>query len=147
MPWRSMMVLMCGTWRSFHWPKRATPAPPAFCYGPRPRDENQLWMARLAYYGRWSDRGKWSVGAEKANYRKTFLLPGESSTERSDQPWRIYRVVAIQLSKAASAYAGYTQEIEQSLDLGARYQLKLIWARASLRLLAQNVGNVYSWGR
>jgi iron complex outermembrane receptor protein len=87
---------------------------PDFTYGPRTRDENQLWMAGVAYHGRWSDRGELSVGAEKANYRKVILVPGESAAERSDQPWRLYGVAAVTLFNGASAYAGYTQGIEDS---------------------------------
>lgn len=89
-------------------------ARPDFQYGPRTRDENRLSMAGVAYHGRWSDHGEGSVGVEKADYHKSLVAPGESAANRGDKPWRFYGTVKVPLFKGASAYAGYTQGIEDS---------------------------------
>jgi iron complex outermembrane receptor protein len=89
-------------------------AQPHFEYGPRTRDENQLWIAGIAYHDRWLEHGELSVGVQRANYEKTIDVPGAMTGRRTDDPWRFYGIAALNLSGNADLFAGYTQGVEDS---------------------------------
>ena len=87
---------------------------PNFTYGPLTRDDNQLWAAGVAYHGRWAQLGEFSAGIERVDYLKSVTLPGDATVRRTDEPWRFYGIIAINLLKGADLYAGYTQGVEDS---------------------------------
>jgi iron complex outermembrane receptor protein len=87
---------------------------PDFTYGPLTRDQDYLWTAGLAYHGRWLGVSELSAGIERVDYGKTIVLPGEAEAHRTEEPSRLYSVVAVHLFKDADLYAGYTQGIEDS---------------------------------
>ena len=87
---------------------------PTFAYGPETRDDDELWTAGLAYHGRWLAVGELSAGVQKVDYRKTVTLPGAAPGHQTDEPWRLYTALAVDVSARADVYAGYTQGIEDS---------------------------------
>ncbi len=87
---------------------------PVFRFGPLSRDRINQTAVGAAYDGRWKDVGEISFGISRANYRKTTTLPGLAPIVSRSTPWLYNGTVAVYLSKAITAYAGYARGLEES---------------------------------
>ena len=87
---------------------------PAFTYGARTRDRTDLWSAGFAYRAQWQGRGDFAFGIQQENYTKDVVSPTVSEERFKDRPLRVYGTAALSLSERATAYAGYTQGLEDS---------------------------------
>ena len=94
---------------------QAVQAPePLFGYSARTHDRTQLWSGGVAYRAQWQGHADLALGVQQENYDKTVDIPGLPKAHLSDHPLRAYGTVAVGLSERATAYAGYTQGLEDS---------------------------------
>ena len=87
---------------------------PAFTYSARTHDRTELWSAGIAYRAQWQGRGDFAFGIQQENYSKDVTSPALPETHLTDHPLRAYGTTALALSDRATAYAGYTQGLEDS---------------------------------
>jgi iron complex outermembrane receptor protein len=87
---------------------------PAFRYTSRTSDRTELWSAGFAYRGQWQGRGEFALGLQQESYDKAVTPPGSTELRLTDKPLRAYGTAALALSDRATAYAGYTQGLEDS---------------------------------
>ena len=87
---------------------------PVFSYSARTRDDTKLWDMGAAYKLQWDARGEAAFGVQQENYDKNVSTPGLPPARLVDRPLRIYGSAAIALSRWLTAYAGYTQGLEDS---------------------------------
>ena len=87
---------------------------PAFAYSARTHDRTELWSAGIAYRAQWQGRGDFAFGIQQENYSKDVTSPALPETHLTDHPLRAYATTALALSDSATAYAGYTQGLEDS---------------------------------
>jgi iron complex outermembrane recepter protein len=86
---------------------------PTFNYSERTHDRTELWSEGLAYRGQWQGHGEVALGLQQESYDKDVTSPG-SEVRLTDKPLRAYGTAAVSLSDRATAYAGYTQGLEDS---------------------------------
>lgn len=89
-------------------------AKPSFAFTPRTEDRTELWSAGIAYRAQWQGHGVFEVGVQQESYRKKVTSPNLPVAQRSDQPLRAYGNGALALGDRTTAYAGYTQGLEDS---------------------------------
>jgi len=87
---------------------------PAFTYSARTHDRTDLWSAGVAYRAQWQGRADLAFGIQQENYSKEVSSPGLPEAEVSDHPLRAYGTAAIAVTERATAYACYTQGLEDS---------------------------------
>jgi len=87
---------------------------PAFSYSARTRDRTKLWSVGSAYRVQWDAHGELAFGVQQENYDKQVATPGLPKARLADRPLRIYGTAAVALSRRLTAYAGYTQGLEDS---------------------------------
>ena len=87
---------------------------PNFQYTERTRDLTRLWSAGVGYRVQWKQHGDLEVGVQRENYQKTVDSPGLPQAQLKDSPIRAYAQTALILSDRLTAYAGYTQGLEDS---------------------------------
>ncbi len=87
---------------------------PAFAYSSRTHDRTELWSAGIAYRAQWQGRGDFAFGIQQENYTKDVTSPGLPEARLTDRPLRAYGTAALALTERATAYAGYTQGLEDS---------------------------------
>jgi iron complex outermembrane receptor protein len=87
---------------------------PTFTYSARTHDRTELWSAGIAYRAQWQDRGDFAFGIQQESYTKDVTIPDLSEAHLTDHPLRGYSTAAFALTDRATAYAGYTQGLEDS---------------------------------
>jgi iron complex outermembrane recepter protein len=87
---------------------------PTFSYSSRTNDRTELWSAGIAYRVQWQDRGDFALGIQQESYTKDVTSPALPEAHLTDHPERGYGTAALALSDRATAYAGYTQGLEDS---------------------------------
>lgn len=89
-------------------------AEPDFNFGPLSREEVRQITGGIGYEGRWLKVGELSLGVQKTDYEKNTLIPGRPALVTKDSPWLYNGTLALHLSNALVAYAGYTRGLEES---------------------------------
>jgi len=87
---------------------------PSFSYSVRTNDHTELWSAGLAYRGQWQGHGEFALGLQQESYEQTVTLPGAPESRLTDRPLRGYASAAMGVAERLTAYAGYTQGLEDS---------------------------------
>ena len=87
---------------------------PNFSYAARTRDRTELWSAGVAYRAQWQGHGDFAVGVQQENYDKNVSTPDLAPARLTDHPLRAYGNAALSVSERVTAYAGYTQGLEDS---------------------------------
>jgi len=87
---------------------------PNFTYSARANDRAKLWSAGSAYHVDWRRRAEFELGVQDENYREAASAPGAPASDVSAHTPRVYSNVAVALASAWTAYAGYTQGLENS---------------------------------
>jgi iron complex outermembrane receptor protein len=87
---------------------------PNFSYAARTQDRTELWSAGVAYRAQWQGHGDFAVGVQQENYDKNVSSPGLPTARLTDDPLRAYGNAALALGDGVTAYAGYTQGLEDS---------------------------------
>ncbi len=87
---------------------------PTFVFGPLSRDHVRQTTYGAAYDGRWKDVGEISFGVSRADYRKTTTLAGAAPVDARSRPWLYNATLALAVSTAITAYAGYAKGLEES---------------------------------
>jgi iron complex outermembrane recepter protein len=87
---------------------------PAFSYSARTHDRTELWSAGLAYRAQWQEHGDFAFGLQRESYTKDVNSPALPEAQLQDHPLRAYATAALVLTERATAYAGYTQGLEDS---------------------------------
>jgi len=87
---------------------------PAFLLAETTRDHTQSWSGGLAYHGHWLGHAELSGGVQRVSYHKAVSVPGFPELLSSDVPWRSYGNLAVEITKPLTAYAGFTQGLEDS---------------------------------
>ena len=87
---------------------------PAFSYSALTRDRTELWSVGTAYRVQWDAHGELALGVQQESYDKQVATPGLAAASLQDRPLRIYGNAAVALSSRLTAYAGYTQGLEDS---------------------------------
>jgi len=87
---------------------------PSFTYTARTQDRTQLWSAGAAYRAQWQGHGDFGFGIQQESYDKNVLSPALAAARRTDHPLRGYGTGALALGESVTAYAGYTQGLEDS---------------------------------
>jgi iron complex outermembrane recepter protein len=87
---------------------------PAFIYSALTRDRTELWSVGTAYRVQWDAHGELALGVQQESYDKQVTTPGLATASLEDRPLRIYGNAAVALSSRLTAYAGYTQGLEDS---------------------------------
>ena len=87
---------------------------PNFSYTARTQDRTELWSAGVAYRAQWQGHGDFAVGVQQENYDKDVSSPGLPAARLTDHPLRAYGNAALTLGDRVTAYAGYTQGLEDS---------------------------------
>jgi iron complex outermembrane receptor protein len=87
---------------------------PAFSYSARTGDHTQLWSVGGAWRVQWDARGEFAFGVQQETYDKHVATPGLPAAQLEDRPLRIYSTAAAALTPRLTAYAGYTQGLEDS---------------------------------
>jgi len=87
---------------------------PSFSYTARTQDRTELWSAGVAYRAQWQGHGDFAVGIQQENYDKKVSSPGLPTARLTDHPLRAYGNAALVLGERVTAYAGYTQGLEDS---------------------------------
>jgi iron complex outermembrane receptor protein len=87
---------------------------PSFTYSARTHDRTELWSAGLAYHAQWQERGDFAFGMQQESYDKDVNSPALAEARLTDHPLRAYATGALALTNRVTAYAGYTQGLEDS---------------------------------
>jgi iron complex outermembrane recepter protein len=87
---------------------------PTFNYTARTHDRTELWSAGIAYRAQWQERGDFAFGIQQESYTKEVNSPALPEARLTDHPLRAYGTAALALTDRATAYAGYTQGLEDS---------------------------------
>jgi len=87
---------------------------PSFAYSARTQDRTELWSAGVAYRAQWRGHGDFTFGVQQESYDKNVSSPGLPLARLSDHPLRAYGNAALALGERVTAYAGYTQGLEDS---------------------------------
>jgi iron complex outermembrane receptor protein len=87
---------------------------PSFTYGARTHDRTKLWGAGVAYRAQWQGRADLALGIQQQSYSKDVISPAFPVAHLSDRPLRAYATAALALTEHVTAYAGYTQGLEDS---------------------------------
>src|ERR1700691_2452532 len=87
---------------------------PDFSYTARTQDRTELWSAGVAYRAQWQGHGDFAVGVQQENYDKNVSSPGLPTARLTDHPLRAYGNAALAIGERVTAYAGYTQGLEDS---------------------------------
>jgi len=87
---------------------------PSFTYSARTHDRTELWSTGVAYRTQWQGRGDFAFGIQEESYSKSVITPNIPEAHLSDHPLRAYGTFALALTDRATAYAGYTQGLEDS---------------------------------
>jgi iron complex outermembrane recepter protein len=87
---------------------------PSFTYSARTHDRTELWSTGVAYRAQWQGRGDFAFGIQEESYSKDVITPQIPEAHLSDRPLRAYGTFALALTDRATAYAGYTQGLEDS---------------------------------
>ena len=87
---------------------------PTFTYSARIHDRTELWSAGMAYRAQWQGQGDFAFGIQQESYTKDVTSPALPESHLTDHPLRGYGTAALALSDRATAYAGYTQGLEDS---------------------------------
>ena len=87
---------------------------PTFSYTARTQDRTELWSAGLAYRAQWQGHGDFAIGVQQENYDKNVFSAGLAPARLTDHPLRAYGDAALALGERVTAYAGYTQGLEDS---------------------------------
>jgi iron complex outermembrane recepter protein len=87
---------------------------PAFTYSALTHDRTELWSAGLAYRAQWQGRGDFAFGIQRESYDKEVTSPALPEARLTDHPLRAYGTAALTLTNRVTAYAGYTQGLEDS---------------------------------
>ena len=87
---------------------------PAFTYSGRTHDRTELWSAGAAYRAQWQGRGDFAFGVQQESYDKDVTSSDLPETHLTDHPLRIYGTAALAVTDRVTAYAGYTQGLEDS---------------------------------
>ncbi|HKT26677.1 hypothetical protein [Dyella sp.] len=87
---------------------------PDFTYSARTSDRTGLWSVGSAYHVDWRQRAEFELGVQDENYRETVVTPGAPDSDVSAHLPRAYSNVAFALAPQWTAYAGYTQGLENS---------------------------------
>jgi iron complex outermembrane receptor protein len=89
-------------------------AEPNFQFSERTRDLTRLFSTGAGYRVQWQGHGDAEFGVQHENYEKTVEVPGLPQSQLKDSPLRAYARAALILSDRLTAYAGYTQGLEDS---------------------------------
>jgi len=87
---------------------------PKFSYTARTQDRTELWSTGVAYRAQWQGHGDFAVGVQQESYEKNVSSPGLPLARLTDHPLRAYGNAALALGDRVTAYAGYTQGLEDS---------------------------------
>lgn len=87
---------------------------PAFSYAALTRDRTELWSVGTAYRVQWDAHGELALGVQQESYNKQVATPGLAQATLEDRPLRLYGNAAVAVSQRLTAYAGYTQGLEDS---------------------------------
>jgi iron complex outermembrane receptor protein len=87
---------------------------PNFSYSERTHDHTELWSAGAAYRAQWQGRGDFAFGVQQESYDKEVTSPDLPEAHLTDHPLRVYGTAALAVTDRATAYAGYTQGLEDS---------------------------------
>jgi len=87
---------------------------PTFTYSARTRDRTELWSAGAAYRAQWQGHGDFAIGIQRESYDKDVDSPALPKAQLKDSPLRAYGTAALVLTDRATAYASYTQGLEDS---------------------------------
>jgi iron complex outermembrane recepter protein len=87
---------------------------PTFTYTAETHDRTELWSAGMAYRAQWQGHGDFALGIQQESYTKDVTSPDLPAEHLTDHPVRGYGTAALALTDQATAYAGYTQGLEDS---------------------------------
>ncbi|MGD0493827.1 MAG: hypothetical protein ABSC32_20040 [Steroidobacteraceae bacterium] len=87
---------------------------PTFIYSTRTHDRTELWSTGVAYQAQWQERGDVAFGIQQESYDKDVTSPAIPEGRLTDRPLRAYGTGALAVTDRATAYAGYTQGLEDS---------------------------------
>jgi len=87
---------------------------PSFTYSARTSDRTGLWSVGSAYHVDWRQRAEFELGIQDENYRETVVTPGAPDSNVSAHLPRLYSNAAFAIAPQWTAYAGYTQGLENS---------------------------------
>ena len=87
---------------------------PSFTYTARTHDRTELWGAGMAYRAEWQGHADLALGVQQESYTKDVTAPALPPAHLTDHPLRAYATAAVALTEQATAYAGYTQGLEDS---------------------------------
>jgi iron complex outermembrane receptor protein len=87
---------------------------PTFTYSARTHDRTELWSAGLGYRAQWDERADVAVGIQQESYDKDVIFPALPEGRLTDRPLRAYGTGAFAFTDRVTAYAGYTQGLEDS---------------------------------
>jgi iron complex outermembrane recepter protein len=87
---------------------------PTFVYSAQTHDRTELWSAGMAYRAQWQGHGDFAFGIQRESYDKDVTTLGLPEARLSDHPLRAYGTAAWALNDQVTAYAGYTQGLEDS---------------------------------
>jgi len=89
-------------------------AEPTSTYSARTHDRTELWSAGVAYRAQWQEHGDFAFGIQQESYTKDVTTPALPEAHLTDHPLRGYGTAALALTDRATAYASYTQGLEDS---------------------------------
>jgi len=87
---------------------------PSFSYSARTHDRTELGGVGVSYRAQWDAHADLTLGVQQESYDKNVAAPGLPDARLSDHPLRVYGSAALALTDRATAYAGYTQGLEDS---------------------------------
>jgi iron complex outermembrane receptor protein len=87
---------------------------PTFIYSARIHDRTELGSAGVAYQAQWQGHADFAFGIQQESYHKDVTSPDIPQERLTDHPLRVYGTAAVALTDRATAYAGYTQGLEDS---------------------------------
>ena len=87
---------------------------PAFTYTARIHDLTELWSTGVAYRAQWQGHADFAFGIQRESYDKEVTAPALPEARLTDRPLRAYGSAALTLTDRVTAYAGYTQGLEDS---------------------------------
>jgi len=86
---------------------------PTYTFGIRDKDAVRQITPGVSYVGQWANVGEFSVGLQKAYYRRSFGKLGAAAVTTRAEPWLYNGTIAVTATSKLSIYGGYTRGLEE----------------------------------
>ncbi len=86
---------------------------PTYTFGPRDKDVVRQLTPGATYFGQWAGVGEFSIGLQKAFYRRRFGRETVSPLTTTSRPWLYNGTISVTPTPRLALYGSYTRGLEE----------------------------------